>query len=218
MKLKWFGHSSFLMTAADGTRIITDPYEPGCYDGAVGYGAIADEAEGVTVSHDHADHNACGSLPGSPKLVRGTGAHSVGPVAIRGFATWHDTNRGADRGENTVFVYEIDGLRVCHLGDLGHRLDDETTRAIGRVDVLLVPVGGLFTIDAAAATEVADRLGARVIVPMHFKTPRLGFDIAGVEGFLSGKDNVKQIDGPEVELTKDGLPAAPEVWVLEHAL
>jgi L-ascorbate metabolism protein UlaG (beta-lactamase superfamily) len=218
MKAKWLGHSAFLLSAADNTRIITDPYVAGSYDGALGYGAITETADGVSVSHDHPDHSGQDALPGNPKLVRGLGEHSVGSVTIKGFRTWHDASKGAQRGENTVFVYEIDGLRVCHLGDLGHLLDEKTAGDIGQVDVLMVPVGGFYTIDAKEATEVARLLGAKVVIPMHYKTGKLGFDIAGVEGFLSGKDNVKRIGGPEVEITKDNLPPEPEVWVLKHAL
>jgi len=218
MKARWLGHSAFLLSAADNTRIITDPYVAGSYDGALGYGPITETADGVSISHDHPDHGGQDSLPGSPKLVKGTGEHSVGSVSISGFQTWHDASKGSQRGENTVFVYEMDGLRVCHLGDLGHTLDDRTAGGIGQVDVLLVPVGGFYTIDAREATEVARQLGAKVIIPMHYKTAKLGFDIAGVDGFLSGRENVKRIGGSEVEITKDNLPAEPEVWVLEHAL
>ncbi len=218
MKARWLGHSAFLLSAADNTRIITDPYVAGSYDGALGYGSITETADGVSISHDHPDHSGQDSLPGNPKLVKGLGEHSVGSVSIKGFQTWHDSSKGAQRGGNTVFVYQIDGLRVCHLGDLGHLLDEKTARDIGQVDVLLIPVGGFYTIDAREATKVAGQLKAKVIIPMHYKTPKLGFDIAGVEDFLSGKDNVKRIGRPEVEITKDNLPAEPEVWVLEHAL
>ncbi|UCG44130.1 MAG: MBL fold metallo-hydrolase [candidate division WOR-3 bacterium] len=218
MKARWLGHSAFLLSAADNTKIITDPYVAGSYDGALGYGRITETADGVSISHDHPDHSGQDSLPGNPKLVKGTGEHSVGPVSIKGFQTWHDASKGAQRGENTVFTYEIDGLRVCHLGDLGHLLDDKTALDIGQVDVLLVPVGGFYTIDAKQATEVARQLRAKVIIPMHYKTRKLGFDIAGVEGFLSGKVSVRRVGGPEVEIAKDRLPAEPEIWVLEHAL
>jgi len=117
-----------------------------------------------------------------------------------------------------VFVFEADGLRVCHCGDLGHLLTPQQVAAIGRVDVLLVPVGGTFTLDAAGARKVAAQLEARVAIPMHYKTDKLGFDIAGVEEFLRGQANVKRVGAPEVELGTDTLPPAPEVWVLEHAL
>ncbi len=218
MKIKWFGHSSFLLTASDGTKVITDPYVPGSYDGAVGYDPIKDVAEGVTVTHDHADHNGYQQLAGSPKLVKGEGDFKVGPIEIKGYLTYHDNQNGALRGKNTVFVYEIDGLRVCHLGDLGHILSAGTVQAIGNIDVLLIPVGGVFTIDAETAHKVAKQLNARVIIPMHFKTEKLGFDIAPVDGFLAGQTGVKKTASPEVEITRENLPHETEIWVLGHAL
>jgi len=218
VKVKWLGHSAFLLTAADGTSIVTDPYRPGSFNGAIKYGPIRATTDAVTVSHHHQDHDGVSHLPGKPKVFEGRGTFKVGSVSIGGFETFHDTNEGAGRGRNTVFVFEADGLRVCHCGDLGHVLSQEQTAAIGKVDVLLVPVGGTFTVDAAAAHKVAKQLGAKVVIPMHFKTEKLGFDIAGVSSFVEGKANVKRVGGPEVELSADKLPPIPEIWVLEHAL
>ncbi len=218
MKLRWLGHSAFLLSASDSTKVITDPYVPGSYDGAVGYGAITESADGVTVSHDHPDHNGYEALPGSPKLIKGEGEFELGSIRIAGYPSFHDHHQGANRGKNTIYVFEMDGLRVCHAGDLGHLLPEDTVRAIGRVDLLLVPVGGLYTIDAAEAHKVAEQLGARVVIPMHYKTPMLGFDIAPVDEFLSGRGNVKRVGGSEVEITKDSLPVEPEIRVLDPAL
>ena len=218
MKLKWLGHSAFLLTAADGTSIVTDPYVPGSFSGAVRYGPIRETADAVTVSHHHQDHDGVSHLPGKPRVFEGRGAFKVGSVSIGGFETFHDANEGTGRGRNTVFVFEADGLRVCHCGDLGHVLGPEQAAAIGRVDVLLVPVGGTFTVDAAAAHKVAKQLGAKVVIPMHFKTGKLGFDIDGVEEFTRGQANVKRVGRAQVEVSADRLPPTPEVWVLEHAL
>ncbi len=217
MKVKWLGHSAFLLTASDGTRLITDPYVPGSFDGAVGYGPINEACDGVTVSHDHADHNGYKQLPGSPKLIQGQGEFELGSIRIKGYSSYHDHHQGANRGSNTIFVYEMDGLKTCHAGDLGHILPEDTVQAIGKVDVLLVPVGGLYTIDAAEAHKVAEQLGAKVIIPMHFKTPKLGFDIAPVDGFIAGRPNVNKVGCPETEISPDKLPAEPEIRVLEHA-
>jgi len=115
-------------------------------------------------------------------------------------------------------VFEADGVRVCHCGDLGHVLTAQQVDAIGRVDVLLVPVGGTFTVDAAGARRVATQLAARVIIPMHYKTEKLGFDIDGVEAFTQGEKNARRIGRAEVEVIADKLPPVPEIWVLEHAL
>jgi L-ascorbate metabolism protein UlaG (beta-lactamase superfamily) len=218
VKVKWLGHSAFLLTAADGTSIVTDPYVPGSFSGAIKYGPIREPADAATVSHHHQDHDGVSHLPGKPRVFEGKGTFKAGPISISGIDTFHDANEGAGRGRNTVFVFEADGLRVCHCGDLGHVLTVHQAAAIGKVDVLLVPVGGTFTVDAAAAHKVVEQLAARVTIPMHYKTDRLGFDIAGVDGFLQGKANVRRVGAPEVELSADKLPPAPEIWVLEHAL
>jgi len=218
MRIKWLGHSAFQLTAADGTSVITDPYVPGSFSGAVKYDPIRETADAVTVSHHHQDHDGVSHLPGKPKVFEGKGTFKVATVSISGFETFHDANEGAGRGRNTVFVFEADRLRVCHCGDLGHVLTLQQAAAVGKVDVLLVPVGGTFTVDAAAAHKIVEQLAARVTIPMHYKTDKLGFDIAGVDGFVQGKANVKRVGSPEVELSAGKLPAKPEIWVLEHAL
>ncbi len=218
MRIRWLGHSAFLLTAADGTRILTDPYVPGSFSGQLRYGPIREQAHAVTVSHHHRDHDGVARLPGEPSVFDRAGSYKEGSVSITGFDTFHDESKGAERGHNVVFVFEADGLRVCHCGDLGHVLTAHLAAAIGKVDVLLVPVGGTFTIDATAAHEVAEQLSARVLVPMHYKTDKLGFDIDGVEAFTQGEKNVKHVGRAEVELSAATLPPTPEAWVLEHAL
>jgi L-ascorbate metabolism protein UlaG (beta-lactamase superfamily) len=218
MRIRWLGHSAFLLTAADGTAIITDPYVPGSFSGAIKYHPIRETADAVTVSHHHQDHDGVSHLSGRPKVYEGKGTFKAGAVSISGFETFHDSNKGAQRGRNIVFVFETDGLRVCHCGDLGHVLTPEQVGAIGKADVLLVPVGGTFTVDAAAAREVAAQLAARVTIPMHYKTDKLGFDIAGIDNFTRGGANVKRVGAAEVEVSSDKLPPSPEIWVLEHAL
>ncbi|MBM3331313.1 MBL fold metallo-hydrolase [candidate division WOR-3 bacterium] len=218
MRIKWLGHSAFLLSAADGTAIITDPYLSGSFNGEVKYGSIHDAADVVTVSHHHQDHDGVSGLPGKPKVIEGRGSHKVGSVSIVGVETFHDENQGAGRGRNTVFVFDADGVRVCHCGDLGHVLTAQQASAIGKVDVLLVPVGGTFTVDAAGARKVAAQLAATVIIPMHYKTDKLGFPIAGLEDFTQGEQNVKRVGSAEVELSAHKLPPEPEIWVLDHAL
>jgi L-ascorbate metabolism protein UlaG (beta-lactamase superfamily) len=190
----------------------------GSYGGDVRYSPIHEAADAVTVSHHHQDHDGASLLPGKPKVFDRKGAFKVESIGLQGLETFHDPNRGAQRGRNLIFVFEVDGVRVCHCGDLGHILDPEQAAAIGKVDVLLVPVGGTFTVDATAAHKVAAQLAARVVIPMHYKTGKLGFDIAGVEEFVQGQDNVKRVGRSEVEVSADGLPQAPEIWVLDHAL
>ena len=216
MKIKWLGHSAFLITAGSGVTIITDPYKPGSYEGAVGYGEITDGADIVLVSHEHDDHNSVTSVPGSPVVLKGPGEHESKGMKFKGVATYHDGSLGSERGENTVFVFDVDGVRICHLGDLGHTIDDRVRSEIGKVDVLLVPVGGFFTIDAGEATQVTEALDPAVVIPMHFKTEKLGFPIEGVDPFLEGKKGVKMVGSPEVELT--GVGGERQILVLDHAL
>lgn len=216
MKIKWLGHATFMVEANDGTRIITDPFEAGSYDGAVGYAPIDDTADIVTVSHDHADHNAVDSVGGEPEVVRGTEGRTVKGIAIHGVSTYHDESRGQDRGRNTVFVMTVDGVSVGHLGDLGHELTPEEIRALGQVDVLLTPVGGYYTIGPEEAKKVAEGLGAKIIIPMHFKTDALGFPIQPVDDFLKLMDDVERIAGTTVEIDADSLPETTKVVVLDY--
>ena len=218
MKVKWYGHSAFLLTSDQGFKIITDPYEPGGFGGAIGYGPIPDEADVVLVSHDHADHNHVKGLPGKPAVVKNSGTHSLKNLEVRGIAAHHDEGQGSQRGGNTIFCFALDGLQVCHLGDLGHIPTEQQIKQIGTVDLLLLPVGGVYTIDPSQATLTAQKLNPRVIIPMHFKTPRCGFPLAGVEEFTKGKSSVKNPGVSEWEITKKSLPLTPEVIVLLPAL
>lgn len=213
MRIRWLGHSAFLLTASNGTRIVTDPYKP---DRGITYGPITDRADFVTVSHDHFDHNDVAGVPGKPAVIRSSGSHKAGEVHITGFECFHDDKRGAQRGKNVIFVFEDAGLRVAHLGDLGH-VPTEQAKTIGRVDVALIPVGGFYTIDPMGAHTTTELLGARVVIPMHYKTRKSSLPIVGVEEFTRGHANVKRL-GTEVEVSAGKLPPTPEIWVLEHAL
>ena len=216
MKITWLGHSSFLVEAGDGTRIITDPFEAGSYDGAVGYAPITERADIVTVSHDHADHNAVDAVCGQPEVVRGSESRTIKGISIRGIGTYHDESRGQDRGRNTIFILEVDGVRVGHLGDLGHPLSDEEAESLGQVDVLFAPVGGYYTIGPEEAKRVAERLGAKVIIPMHYKTDALGFPIQSVDDFLKLMDRVERPNSRTVEIGADDIGNGPKVVVLDY--
>jgi len=218
MKIKWYGHSAFLITSDQGIRIITDPYESGAYGGQLAYGKINDQADVALTSHDHSDHNDTKSLPGSPQILKELGTTSVKGITFKGIASYHDPSKGNERGANTIFVFSVDGIKVCHLGDLGHVLSQKEIVEIGPVDVLLVPVGGYFTIDSKEATRVGEQIKPRVLIPMHFKTEKCGFPIAPVDDFLKGKTNVRRPKTSEVAFAQTSLPATMEVVVLEHAL
>ncbi|HEY55787.1 MAG TPA: MBL fold metallo-hydrolase, partial [Dehalococcoidia bacterium] len=155
MKIKYLGHSAFLITSEAGVKIITDPYETGP---GFTYGEITESADIVTVSHEHLDHCNISAVKGNPKVVSRTGRTAAKGIEIHSVASYHDEAEGRLRGDNTIFCFDVDGVRVCHLGDLGHLLDDKQLKEIGSVDILLIPVGGHFTIDAKVATEVCNQL------------------------------------------------------------
>jgi len=218
MKIKWYGHAAFLVTSDEGTKIIIDPYEPGAFGGQLSYGKIKDQADIVLTSHDHADHNDTAGLPGTPQAVKGSGPRTIKGISVKGVSTYHDPSKGSERGANTVFTIKVNQIQLCHLGDLGHLLSDKELAEIGPVDILLIPVGGFFTIDPKEATRVAEQIKPRVLIPMHFKTEKCGFSIAPVEDFLKGKTNIKRPKTSEVTFDKATLPKQMEVVVLEHAL
>jgi len=215
MKVKWLGHASFLITSDNGTSIITDPYVAGS---GLKYGEIKESADIVTVSHDHFDHNNVAAVGGSPQVVKDAAATEIKGIGFRGVPTYHDDNQGKDRGRNVIFIMDIDGMKICHAGDLGHSLSSQQVAEIGKVDVLLVPVGGFFTIDARVATEVCNALSPSVIIPMHFKNDRCDFPIAGVEDFIAGKAAVLQPEATEAEFRAGELPEDTEIVVLNPAL
>jgi len=216
MKIKWNGHASFTITASDGTVLVTDPYDPSGYGGVLMYEQVKDRADGVLVSHDHADHNYVREIPGSPKVVKGS--DQVKDIRIKGIPAYHDESGGSERGNNTVFAFAVDGINICFAGDLGHQLSSEQIEAIGLVDLLLIPVGGTYTVDADGAVKIVEALSPKLIIPMHYKTEKCDLPISGIEGFLEKMANVNQLQQSEIELSQDKMPGAgPDVWVLKHA-
>jgi L-ascorbate metabolism protein UlaG (beta-lactamase superfamily) len=215
MKIRWLGHACFLVTSAGGVRIITDPYTVG---GGIDYSPIEETADIVVVSHSHGDHNNVAAVQGQPEVIKGHGTKTVKGIRFTGVATSHDTSQGTQRGSNTVFCFTIDDLRLCHLGDLGHALSQAQVAEIGAVDILFVPVGGFFTIDAAVASQVCDQLKPKVMIPMHFKTSKCAYPIAGAEDFLKGKKNVRKTMASEAEFQREELRIATEIVLLQPAL
>lgn len=207
MKLKWYGHSCFGMTFADGTTLITDPF-----DDTVGYPLCTARADAVLSSHDHFDHNHIQSVAGSPRLINTAGAHEVGSVHITGYSCFHDPEQGRLRGTNVVFVVEADGLRIAHLGDLGHMPDEALLAAISDVDVMLIPIGGFFTIDTAQAVEVIRQANPRAAVAMHFRNAHCGFTISDETEFIRLTGAVETPS--ELEITPE--TALPKAIVMRY--
>jgi len=215
MRIKWLGHACFLITSKGGLRVITDPYLVG---GGIDYSPIEETADVVVVSHDHGDHSNVSAVQGKPEVVKGSGTKTAKGIRFKGVATSHDASQGTQRGSNTVFCFSTDGLNLCHLGDLGHVLSPGQITEIGVVDILFVPVGGFFTIDATVARQVCGQLKPRIAIPMHFKTPKCAYPIAGVEDFLKGKKGVRKVVGSEVEFEREDLPTGTEIVLLQPAL
>lgn len=186
MIVKWLGHSCFLLKGDDGLLILFDPF----FEEEVGYPLPIMETNIVIISHDHLDHNNVDAAGSNPDVIFGPGEYISMGLDISGIKSYHDDKRGRERGENTIFCFELDGVRVCHLGDLGHALSQSQIRKIGQVDLLFIPVGGRYTIDAKGANEVMRQLHPAVAVPMHYKTGALSFDLDSVDDFLKGKEGV----------------------------
>jgi len=221
-KLTWYGQSCFLLETAAGTRVLMDPFGK-----ATGYPLPPNlRADVVTISHEHPDHNNIRMSTGSPHVLHGLTADKKGwarveerfrDLSIRSVGVYHDDKRGAARGLDTVFIFELGGLRIAHLGDLGHVLDDDQLEAIGSVDVLLVPVGGATTLDAYQATRVIDQLHPRLmVVPMHYKTDAAPKDLAPLDLFLERKANVRRETQPTIVLTSVKARPATEVVILPY--
>lgn len=213
MKITYVAHACFVVEAQEGT-LVMDPFIA-----AMPYRFPRVSAGVVTVSHEHDDHNAVARVSGNPVVVRGAGTHRVGKLEIVGIASWHDDAGGSKRGTNTIFTFAAEGLRLAHLGDLGTPLDAAQRTALHHAQVLFVPVGGYYTIDAATAAQVVRGLpNARIVVPMHYRTELLAdWPTAPVDDFLRTMDNPRHIGSSSVVLTRATLPEALEVWVFDHA-
>ncbi len=218
MKIRWYGHAAFGITSQSGTRIIIDPYESGAFGGALAYGPIKDEADIVLTSHQHDDHNHTQGIRGKFTLIESAGSYDAAAVHLRAIPSFHDASKGSERGANLIFAIDVDDLVVVHLGDLGHTLDPDMVLTIGEVDVLLLPVGGFYTIDAHEATLTMEALRPAVTIPMHYRTPKCDFPISPLDDFTRGKTAVTRFDVSDVEITKQSLPLSPQIFVLRHEL
>ena len=197
MKLRWLGHSCFELTLDNGKVLVTDPY-----DDTVGYPPLRVRADAVLSSHGHHDHNYFEAVMGDPTVVNIPGVHEILGAKITGVPSFHDEAGGSKRGENLIFVIEADGLRVAHLGDLGHLPDTEAQKkALAGLDALLVPIGGFFTIDTPTAVQIIETYGPRCAVAMHFANEYCHFPISDEKEFvkLTGARYVPKA----IELTKD---------------
>ena len=213
MLIRYQGHSQFLLEDKNGQRVVTDPY-----DASTGYPMVSVRADAVTVSHAHGDHSYTDKVTGSPVIVRDAGRHMPLPdVEITAIPCFHDEAKGAKRGPNLMMLIEMDGVRVLHCGDLGHLPDGKTLSAAGRVDILLVPVGGYFTIDAAQAVKTAELFSPAMIIPMHYRTAyNASWPISDAAPFLRmcAEKGLRAEEADVLRVTKEDLSEQPPLVVM----
>lgn len=212
MDVKWLGHSCFIITNEAGVRIMTDPP-----DEATGYKITPAEVDVVTSSHDHHDHANLALALGEPVKITEPGEYRVNDVKIKGVLTYHDDAMGKKRGRNIVFIFETDGIRLVHAGDIGAMPSPEALEAIGRADVLLVPIGGVYTVDAVGAREFANALHPKVVIPMHYKTRALSFELDDIKPFINSVTNcaIHRLRQSDCVLTRESL-GSDRVITLEY--
>ena len=214
MKITWVGHACFLLEAPEAT-VLTDPF-----DAAVPYPHFPEQpVDVVTISHDHADHNAFDRVAGQPIAVRTPGEQVAQGMTFHAIPSFHDDAQGAARGSNLIFRFELDGIRIAHLGDLGVELSPEQIAALDGVELLFLPVGGHYTIGPKQAAAIIQTLPTvRLVIPMHFRTDVLAdWPIGPVEDFARTMDNVRQTGCSAVSLDRGTLPETLEVWILNYA-
>ncbi len=213
MKLTWLGHSSFKLEESTGTTIVTDPYHS-----YVGYQMPTLDADVVTVSHAHNDHSCISNVQGNPTVLNRVGAYEIGGVHILANRSYHDNHKGTERGQNIIFKFRMDGVDLCHMGDIGEDCNGMLVESLMPVNVLMIPIGGNFTIDADEAKEYVDRIMPDVVIPMHYKTKDCDFDIDKINEFLDlfDDENVVYVDGDTVEFDRADFDGEEtKVFVLE---
>jgi len=213
MEITYFGHASFRIKGKTAT-VVTDPYT---FDIGLKFPKHI-TADVITISHEHKDHSEVRQIEGAPYVIRGAGEYEVKGVGVIGLSTYHDEEKGAKRGNNTVFRIEIDGMSIVHLGDLGHPLSAADVDSLDGVDILMVPVGGIYTIGAAAAVAIVNEIEPSIVIPMHYGRPELEAkqfgELAPVSAFLKelGKEDV--VPQPKLSITRDKMPEQMQVVVL----
>lgn len=214
MEITYLGHASFKIRSKNVT-VITDPFNPEM----VGLKFPKVEADIVTISHSHPDHNFPSEVGGTPVIISGPGEYEVKGVKIIGVATFHDNSSGSERGKNTVYRIYIDGVSIVHCGDLGHKFDDAQLEMLDGANILMIPVGGFYTIDGEEAAQIVSQVDPNIIIPMHYNRPgitqELSSKLVGVDIFLKEMGKMGLVPQPKLIVTRDKLPVEPMVVVLE---
>lgn len=204
MYITWLGHSSFKIqdkVGPDGVTLVTDPYSP-----EIGLKLPNFETDIITISHDHPDHNNSKGLRGTPYIIKNAGEYDIKGIAIHGIESYYDNQQGKDRGINVIYRIDVDDISIAHLGDLGHILDNKQLEVLSGIDILLIPVGGKYTIDAKKAVEVVAQIEPRLVIPMHYKIPGLKVDLDSVDKFIK-EIGIKPREEEKLKLSKKDLPA-----------
>ncbi len=210
MEITWLGHSCFLIRGKEKT-IITDPYHPD-----LGYRLGEPEADIATLSHFHPGHSYIEGVANEPKRIKSPGEYEIGGTFITGVATFHDDKKGELRGKNTIYVIEMDGITLCHLGDLGHLLGPHLIEELGDVDILFLPVGEVSTILIDTAVEIVRQLEPPIVIPMHYKTEAFTGDLSLVDKFLD-KMRIRELEArPKLSITSSSLPSSTQTIVLNY--
>jgi L-ascorbate metabolism protein UlaG (beta-lactamase superfamily) len=210
LDITWLGHSCFRIKGKEAT-IITDPCSP-----ETGYNPVKQKADIVTISHNHPTHSYTGMIEGEYKKLNSPGEYELKSVFITGIPTYHDKSNGTERGKNVVFVVEIDGVTICHLGDIGHTLSDSVIEGIGDIGVLFLPVGGLTTIDSTIAAEMVRSISPKIVIPMHYKTAVVSTDLEPVDRFLKKMGLKETVSQPKLSITKTTFTENTQVIVLNY--
>ena len=207
VQIRWHGHACFEIT--NDVTLVTDPH-----DGkSIGIPAPNVTGDIILVSHDHYDHNSVKTVEKEgAKIVTDERKRNISNVEIKGIESFHDECGGAKRGSNIIYKFIMDGVTFCHLGDLGHLIDNETVQKIGEIDILFVPIGGTFTVDANDAWKVIKSIKPKIAIPMHYKIGGLSLPIEGIDPFIE-KSIYKNIKvGNEIDIEKEELPSEMEIW------
>ena len=213
MKLTWLGHSAFKLEESTGTTVVTDPF-----DEKIGYVMADVEADIVTVSHGHHDHSNISAVKGNPTVIRNAGFYEIGGVHMFAQKSYHDENKGADRGNNLIFKFRMDGVEVCHMGDIGEECSTMLVESMVPVNILLIPVGGTYTIDAEMAKDYVDKIMPDIVIPMHYRTKECDLDIDKVSEFLDlfEDEDIVRVEGDTVEFDRADFDGeSTKVYVLE---
>ena len=210
MDISWLGHSCFVVKGKERT-IITDPYHPD-----LGYHLGNPEADIAIVSHFHPGHSYIEGVANEPKQIRSPGEYEIGGTFITGIGSFHDNRKGELRGRNTIYVIEMDGITLCHLGDLGHPLSLQLVEELGDIDILFLPVGEVSTIPVDTAAEIVRQLDPPIVIPMHYKTEAFKGDLSLVDKFLD-RMRIRELEAkPKLSVTSSTLPGSTQIVVLNY--